>query len=100
MEYTKIINGNICTVTMDGKFTFSDHKEFKNLLNLTLDVDIKNIQLDISGIEFIDSAGMGLFLLMKDEAAKKSILLTLLNPKGQVKKMFDISKFNTLFHIE
>ena len=99
MEYTKELNGNICKIKMMGKFTFADHMEFKNILSDINEKEITGVDLDISEVEFVDSAALGLLLLIRDETEKKSLTLTLFKPQGQVQKMFKISRFYELFHV-
>ena len=99
MEYTKIIDGNAAKVKIMGKCTFPDHVEFRKILDI-LNIDaLKRIEIDINGATFIDSAALGILLLMRDEAKKKSIDLAILRPQGQVKRMFEISRFYDLFQI-
>lgn len=100
MEYTKAVSGNNCNIDIKGKFTFSDHKEFKSIFSILADDSIKNLKLDFSAVEFIDSAALGILLLARDEAEKFSKSIILRNPVGQVKQMFEVSRFYDLFQIE
>jgi ABC-type transporter Mla MlaB component len=50
--------------------------------------------------ELIDSAGLGMLLLARDEAKKDNRQLILKGPCGREKRMFGVTKFNTLFSIE
>jgi anti-anti-sigma factor len=58
------------------------------------------IVIDLAKVEFIDSAGLGMLLIARDEASKASRQLTLRGPQGQVKRMFAVTRFETLFAIE
>ena len=99
MEYTRNSSGDICRVVMSGKFTFSDHIEFKNIFKIFEDNMTKHLEIDLSKVEFVDSAALGLLLLVLDEAAKTNVKLKLLRPCGHVQKMFKISRFYDLFNI-
>lgn len=85
---------------MSGQFVFSDHIVFKDILGSAESPDVQQLVLDLSQIDFIDSAGLGMLLLLRDVCEKHKKLLTLRNPQGQVKKVFGISKFEHLFKIE
>ena len=61
---------------------------------------IKTLTLDVNGIEFIDSAALGMFLIAREEAEKRQIKIILKNPQGQLAQMFKVSKFDTLFTIQ
>jgi HptB-dependent secretion and biofilm anti anti-sigma factor len=51
-------------------------------------------------VQEVDSAGLGMLLLARDEAKKNNRELILKGPCGQVKRMFGVTKFDTLFSIE
>jgi HptB-dependent secretion and biofilm anti anti-sigma factor len=85
---------------LSGQFIFSDHAKFKAVLAAADNPKIHIITIDCSGLEFIDSAGLGMLLLLRDVCAKNKKQLKLRKPQGQVKKVFDISRFEHLFAIE
>lgn len=99
MELTRIISGNVCNVKLIGKFTFADHSVFKEIFEFFTDSSINRIELDLKSVDFVDSAALGLLLLTRDEAKKASKALAIRNPQGQVKKMFEISRFYELFDV-
>lgn len=100
VEYTKVVNGDRCDIAMKGKFTFADHKEFKSILNLLSDANIKSLTLHFKSVEFIDSAALGILLLARDESLRNAKDIIITDPMGQVKKMFEISRFYELFTIQ
>jgi anti-anti-sigma factor len=82
-----------------GKFTFSDHANFRKVIDSVKDSNYKSVTLDIENLDFVDSAALGLLLVIREETEKAGLSLSIKNPTGQVKKMFDLSNFNTLFNI-
>lgn len=92
--------GNTLVARLAGQFIFSDHAQFKQILNAATDAAIQHIRIDFSRVEFIDSAGLGMLLLLRDSCDKNKKALTLARPVGQVKKVFDVSKFEHLFTLE
>ena len=99
MEYTKLLDNGACKIVMHGKFTFSDHMEFKKIIAIFDEGNLEKMELDVSGITFVDSAALGLLLLALEEAKKKSLPLIILKPTGQVQKMFKVSRFYELFKV-
>jgi HptB-dependent secretion and biofilm anti anti-sigma factor len=99
MECKKNINNNELDLTLIGKFTFVDHSIFKPILEDIEKNTFNNITINLSGIEFIDSAALGILLLVKDSSDKNNISLVLKSPSGQVKKMFEVTRFYDLFTI-
>lgn len=98
MEHNTIASGDSLELALSGKFTFADNKVFNEVID---DVPTyKKIIVDLARVDFIDSAALGILLLLRDKCEKSETRLALKNPKGQVKQMFDISRFGDLFNIE
>jgi anti-anti-sigma factor len=92
-------HGGHITARLSGQFIFTDHPTFKPILLAAENSAVNAISIDISRVEFIDSAGLGMLLLLRDMCEKHQKKLMILRPSGQVKKVFDISKFEHLFTI-
>lgn len=99
MQYTQKINDGICAISMDGQFTFSDNMAFRAITEEIAKHSISQVNLDVSNLDYVDSAALGMFLLLREFAQKRHINLTLIGPQGQVKKVFDVSRFDQLFKI-
>jgi anti-anti-sigma factor len=87
-------------VSISGDLTFIDHAAFKTMATRLLAKQGKPIVIDLARLEFIDSAGLGMLLIVRDETDKAGRSLVLRGPCGQVKRMFDVTKFDTLFTVE
>lgn len=62
--------------------------------------DVRQVVLHMSGVEFVDSAALGMLMLVADEAKKHQKHLVSTGVVGQVKKMFDMARFDTMFTIQ
>lgn len=82
---------------MSGQLTFSDNFKFKQILELLEDAQIKPFTLDFGRTGFIDSAGLGMLLLLRDECQTRDVALTIAAASGQVQKIFTISKSDQIF---
>lgn len=99
MDITQKLHNGTCDITLSGPFTFNDHMEFREILNKIALPDIQQIVFHMDGVSFIDSAALGMLLLALDESGKYHKTLTIRGATGQVKKMFDMSRFDTMFKI-
>ncbi|HEY0330891.1 MAG TPA: STAS domain-containing protein [Rhodopseudomonas sp.] len=97
MQYE--FNGNDANVSLNGELTFTDHVAFREVASRLLKATDQSLTIDLSKLDFIDSAGLGMLLIVRDEANKANRSLTLRGPKGQVERMFSVTKFNTLFTV-
>lgn len=92
--------GNDACVQMTGDLTFTDHAAFKDMTDRLFGGSAQAVTMDLAKLEFIDSAGLGMLLLARDVADKAGRKLVLRSPSGQVKRMFGLTKFDTLFAVE
>jgi len=99
MMYSKQSNGDNVCFNMKGRFVFSDHVQFKDILDHIEHDKAATVRLDFKEIEFIDSAALGLLLLAKEKSEKAGKRFVLERPGGQVAKMFKISRFQDMFDI-
>ena len=97
MNITKQLHQGTYDITFSGKFTFSDHAAFRDVLQHISENGTQQITLHMQAVEFVDSAALGMLLLALDESQKHRKRLVISGASGQVKKMFDMAKFNTLF---
>lgn len=91
-------NGACLIVSLKGRFTFADNQLFKGLLE-NLNDSVSTLDLNLSQVEFIDSAGLGMLLLALEKLEQHHGRITLRGAQGQVQQMIDISRFEDLFDV-
>jgi stage II sporulation protein AA (anti-sigma F factor antagonist) len=82
-----------------GTSSFEDYKEIEQLC-LKIEhhaATIREVVIDISGMEFMDSSGLGLLLLLKEHCDRCRVCIQLQNPQGQVRRIIEASRLNELF---
>lgn len=99
MNLTTSIKGSEFSLTMTGSFTFSDNQMFRSLLKELNDAKPNKLIIDVSALEFVDSAALGMFLLLRDSLQQHNCTIELHKPQGQIIKMFELSHFSELFTI-
>lgn len=88
-------NGNVRLV-LSGRFTFDAYHDFKAEFTPVLDSgDFKELEIDLGGVEYLDSLALGMLLLLKERVVNKPIVLS--NAKGMVKSVMEIANFHQLF---
>ena len=86
-------------ISLSGQFIFTDNIQFRHIVEAIDKMESRKVTLELSEVEFIDSAGLGMLLLLRDICDKKRLPLTLKGASGQVEKIFSISKFDVLFNL-
>ncbi|WP_052045968.1 STAS domain-containing protein [Candidatus Paracaedibacter symbiosus] len=69
VDYTIKAAGEEIQVDLKGRLTFADYGAFKELTELFIEHNPRNCLLDLSNLEFIDSAGLGMLLIARDKNA-------------------------------
>jgi anti-anti-sigma factor len=100
MQASTKISGNTFEVVLKDSISFSDHDSFRRLIAEAGDSGAKSCVFDLAGLRSIDSAGLGMFMIAKDEAKKGGWAITLRSPRGPVKTIMELSKFDRLFTIQ
>lgn len=69
---------------MRGKFTHRDYCGFLDFTDRLATSKAHRVVLDMSGVEFIDSGGVGMLLMAMDVARRNHIPISIQNARGQV----------------
>ena len=88
------------TVFLEGTLTFTDNAAFRNIVHDLARHQGDRAVIDLGGLEFLDSAGLGMLLLARDTASEHKIRLSLRAPGEQVSRMLDIARFHELIPVE
>ena len=100
MQTNVLINNGKAVVKLQGRFDFSSHREFRESCNSCLAAaQVHEIELDMGGVEYLDSSALGMLLMLKERAdtAAKRIVLSACH--GTVKQVLDIANFGRIFSI-
>ncbi len=99
MDYSSKINGNTLEFSFQGNFSFDDNGKVNQAISEISDMECDLCSIDLSGLKSIDSAGLGMLLLMNDAAAERNKNFGIKGAAGQVSKMLEISKFSEIISI-
>jgi anti-anti-sigma factor len=100
MQYTISPDDQGLSATLLGRFTFQDHGVFRGLIDAIQSAKGRRVAVDLSAVDFIDSAGLGM-LLVANEACKKAGLEFIANrPKGQVLRTLEVTSMGAIFKIQ
>lgn len=87
-------------ISLAGQFTFTDSHKFREMMDEIGKKKPRAVSLDFGKVDFIDSAGLGMLLLMRDFCQEQSIPIAIHGAQGQVRKIFLISRFDQLFSLQ
>ncbi|HLN23029.1 MAG TPA: STAS domain-containing protein [Patescibacteria group bacterium] len=100
MEFKIDSRGSETLVVCTGRMMFADTSEF---LRLSEDIKLSDGKvwvLEFSDLAFIDSAGLGMLLMIRELIETQSGKVSIRGAAGQVRKALDLAKFQELICIE
>ena len=100
MQYQTRNDHDLLTISLTGELTYKDHSVFNELLESVANFKPKNVTCDLAGLEFIDSSGLGLLLLLNSQSEKTGWSLELANAGGQVAKMLQYTNIDSQISVQ
>lgn len=85
---------------LEGTFTFDGHAAFKASTSEFLETSgFHTLILDLSGVAYMDSAALGMLLLLRERAQAKGMQVVLSRPAPPVAAILTVVQFGKLFEI-
>lgn len=89
------------TLTIDGRFDFAAHGQFRKCTESALALPaLRQIEVNLAQVSYLDSSALGMLLLLREKAANaggREIVLT--GVRGTVQQVFEVANFGRLFKI-
>ncbi|KAF0143200.1 MAG: hypothetical protein FD153_556 [Rhodospirillaceae bacterium] len=73
MEYMVHTTSTGQEIQLSGRFTFSDHENSLSVVKLVEEDNSDRLIFNMSSLEFIDSAGLGMFLITREAAERRKL---------------------------
>ncbi len=86
-------------VTIDGRIDTTNYTEFEQAMNQLFNDNVKAIYLDCSGLTYISSSGLRVFLTVQKKMMSIGGKFLLFAMQPTIKEIFDISGFSSIFSI-
>ena len=82
------------------KFDFHTHRDFKLAYTEMLkNPEIREIEIGMQHLVALDSAALGMLILLRERAAEVNKSVALINPTGYVYKLLEVANFDKLFQL-
>ena len=98
-DITTDSNDGVHFITVNGEIDAGSSIYLDDALKAAMDNGEKKIVVDLSGLDYISSAGLGVFISHIDEFKLKNIELALFGINETVKQVFDILGLEKLLTI-
>jgi anti-sigma B factor antagonist len=98
MQIEERVVGNVTILDLKGKITLGEGDEaLKDKINSLVQQDRKKILLNLEGVPYIDSAGLGEIVRTYTTVSRQSGQLKLVNLTKRITDLLSITKLLTVF---
>lgn len=87
-------------IYLSGEVDVGNCAEFKEKISEQTGEAEGEVVLDFSSLDYIDSAGLGILVGVYKRLAEQGATLKVVNTNSYIKKLFRITKLETLFTVE
>lgn len=96
----KLIREDYNILELNGDIVFENSNQVKtDIKEILKKHDIKEIILDISGVTFVDSSGIGVFISIFKFIREKNGKMALAGPKQKVYRVFELTRIDQIIDI-
>lgn len=100
MSVTLSLLSGTGTLAISGRFTFEIHRELRKLSEQALDdPECARLDMDLSGVAYLDSSALGMLLLVKEKAAALGKSVRLKGAHGHTLQILQTVKFDSMFEL-
>ncbi len=99
MRYEITKRPGVTEVALKGSMCFSDHNAFREIMEAFNVPAGHQMVFNLSNLEYVDSSGLGMFLIADEEAKKKSIRFRLEFPRNDVRRVINLGKLDRIIDI-
>lgn len=98
MNISKKQVGTECILTISGRFDFNSRQDFRESYEAALkNKDLKVINLSMEKMDYLDSAALGMLLILKNKADAENIEIVISDCPQEINKIFNIANFQKIF---
>jgi anti-anti-sigma factor len=102
LELKQVRIADVVVVAVSGRVDHANADEFRAQLwphLATCSVGGDRLVLDLAGLEYISSAGLRVLMLASRDVKAREGTLTVCGLQAIVREIFEISRFNVVFHV-
>lgn len=100
MKYRIVDGAEGPTLILSEQLLFDHRDLFDGAIDKLLARRQNVLSVDLSGLDYMDSAGLGMLLTLRDRAERAGVAVRLLRPGKDVAELLELACFGALFAIE
>jgi anti-sigma B factor antagonist len=94
-----VVHGDTISIEEIEELGADNCQSFRDRVYSVLPQDCRNIVVDLSKTDYLDSCGLGALISLRKTASSRQGTVRLLNPTPRVQLLFDVTRMHRLFEI-
>jgi len=99
MEYTVHDESGVTVIDLSGEIDVSHAPRLRELLGELITAGPGQLLINLSGVAFIDSSGLGVLIAAHRKAQEAGGVLGLADPQPSVRRVLELTRTNRVFQI-
>jgi anti-sigma B factor antagonist len=100
MQYEHTHRNGVLFIRLSGDLMGDQNNiDVLNTANNAVEQKIYSCVVDLSGVRYMNSSGLGILITLMTKFRNKSGELVLVNPSEQINKLLIITKLNSIFQV-
>ncbi len=91
--------GNEGRVRISGSMFVEDATNVREKLLALFDEGVANLTFDLSGLEYIDSSGLGMLISINKRCMQKGGKIRIMELRGMAEELFKLTRLDLVFDI-
>lgn len=87
-------NDQVVQVDVEGIIEASQRRELTQQLEGLVDEDYLHFEINMSGVQYIDSVGVGIFVGLRNKLLKRKGTINVINLPAQVERLFKVTRLH------
>jgi anti-sigma B factor antagonist len=96
---TQVDKNGVVTIVLDGSIDAYSYSKLEDVFNKLLDQRQYKIVVDLTGVDYLNSAGAGVFIGTLGVTEENNGKIVLVNPQSPVRNVFDLLGLSNVFAI-
>ncbi len=99
MQYRIRPEGATVSVSLEGQLNFAANEDFQKMLTELAAHKGKKVVFEMAGLSHIDSVGLGLLYIAKEDLGEGGSTITLAGPRDAVYRMLELTEAHKTFEV-
>lgn len=99
MQITEHVRAGVLVLTVTGRLNFYSRKTFQAVMRHAEKSTTNHVIVNLQDVESLDTVAIGMLVLSQTRLSLKGIEMSLVEPQGSAREMFDVANIPNLIPV-